>query len=103
MPADRYAVKLTRRAVRDVVDLQTYLVEVMEAIFTLRETPQRGHTLTGSLHGARALEFSLPGGAYRAAYVVDDRTRVCRVLAIGPHESFHEMAERRYAALTPKP
>jgi len=102
MPTERYTVRLTPRAVRDVVDLQTYLVEVMEAIFSLRDAPQRGHTLTGSLKGARALEFSLPGGAYRAAYVVDDRIHICRVFAIGPHENFYELAQRRYAALTQK-
>ena len=99
MPVDRYRVILTRAAVRDVIDLQTYLVEVMEAIFSLRDDPLRGHMLTGTLKGARALEFSLPGGAYRAAYRLEVTAKLCRVFAVGPHENFYQLAERRYATL----
>jgi hypothetical protein len=51
------------------------------------------------LRGVRSLEFSLPGGEHRAAYYVLIDDRVCLVFAIGPHENFYRLAERRYEAL----
>jgi hypothetical protein len=51
------------------------------------------------LLGARSLEFSLPGEAYRAAYIVLEEEQVCLVFQVGPHENFYKTAERRYAAL----
>lgn len=36
--------------------------KALKAVFSLTESPDRGHTLTGDLRGARSLEFSLPGG-----------------------------------------
>ena len=100
--ADAYRLQLTSQAGRDVVELRTYLVEVMRALLALEQMPLKGHTLSGILRGVRSLEFSLPGGAYRAAYLVDDSARVCRVFAVGPHERFYQLAERRYAALRTK-
>jgi hypothetical protein len=97
--ADAYRLQLTSQAGRDAVVLRTYLVEVMRALLALERAPLKGHTLTGTLRGVRSLEFSLPGGAYRAAYLVDDAARACRVFAVGPHERFYQLVERRYAAL----
>ncbi len=45
------------------------------------------------------MEFSLPGGAFRAAYIVREAEKVCLVFLVGPHENFYEKAERRYRAL----
>jgi hypothetical protein len=82
-----------------VIELRTYLIEVMRALLSLEQEPTAGHALSGMLRGTRALEFSLPGGAHRAAYVIDDVARRCTVFAIGPHENFYRLAERRYTAL----
>lgn len=72
---------------------------MLEALARLETEPYRGHALAGSLRGVRSLEFSLPGGAYRAAYVVDSEARACIVFIVGPHEGFYQRAERRAAAL----
>lgn len=95
----RYAVELTRQAEKDLKDLRSHLPRVLRALAALETDPHKGHTLKGSLRGVRSLEFSLPGGAHRAAYfvVVDERT--CVVFAIGAHEGFYEVAARRYEAL----
>ncbi len=73
----------------------------MKALSVLEQAPYSGHALTGSLRGARSFEFSLPGGAYRAAYVVLEETEgpVCLVFLVGSHEGFYEKAERRMEAL----
>jgi hypothetical protein len=55
--------------------------------------------LKESLKGVRALEFSLKGVTYRAAYVVAEVERVCLVFMVGPHEGFYQKAERRVKAL----
>ena len=75
----------------------------------LKTDPRAGHTLTGALQGARALEFSMPGGQYRAAYVIqedvpkqddpDETESICLVFMVGPHENFYREAERRLKAL----
>jgi mRNA-degrading endonuclease RelE of RelBE toxin-antitoxin system len=99
MTGDPFEVHLTRRAERDIEDLRPWQRRVIEALLTLEEDPHRGHTLKGSLLGVRSLEFSLPGGAHRAAYVVLNEERVCLVFQVGPHEGFYEKAERRYQSL----
>ncbi len=99
MPGERYRVRLTSQATKDLIDLRTHLLDVAAEILELRDHPAKGHPLIGSLRGVRSLEFSLPGGAYRAAYVVNDDERVCRVFAIGPHENFYKLVERRFTAL----
>ena len=71
----------------------------MRAIRALEDDPLRGHPLTGSLKGARSLDFSLKGGAYRAVYSVLDAERTCLVFIVGPHENIYQKAERRAAAL----
>ena len=47
------------------------------------------------MRGVRALEMSLGGVAYRAAYVVLLDKLVCLVFMVGPHEGFYARAERR--------
>ena len=95
-----YRVELTERVKKEIKRLSTPdQKDALKAIFALRDDPQKGHTLKGSLKGARSLEFSLPGGAYRAAYYVITEDEVCLVFAVGSHERFYEKAERRAEAL----
>jgi mRNA-degrading endonuclease RelE of RelBE toxin-antitoxin system len=99
MVNEPFQVVPTRQAERDIRDLRPYQRRVVEELLALEHNPTAGHTLKGSLDGARSLEFSLPGGAYRAAYIVLVEERVCLVFQVGPHEGFDEKAERRYQAL----
>jgi hypothetical protein len=65
----------------------------------LERDPLLGHTLKGSLQGARAIEFTLRGGgAYRAVYVID-RDVNCIVFIVGSHENIYKRAQRRFDAL----
>lgn len=98
MADELYSVRLTRAAEKDFRDLRGYASRVITLLDELAREPRKGHALAGSLKGVRSLEFSLPGGAYRAAYVVDDEDRICRILAIGSHENFYRLVERRYMA-----
>jgi mRNA-degrading endonuclease RelE of RelBE toxin-antitoxin system len=100
MPSERYEVVPTRQAEKDLKDLRGRAADVIRALLQLEDDPYKGHPLTGSLRGARSLEFNLRGsGAYRAVYVVLDDERVCLVFIIGPHENIYRMATRRYDAL----
>ena len=94
-----YTVELTGQAEKDLKALRAYLPRVLKAVKALETDPLKGHALKGSLRGVRSLEFSLPGGAHRAAYfvVVDERT--CLVFMVGAHEGFYAAAARRYEAL----
>lgn len=94
-----WTIQLTRQAKKDLDSLQSAREKALRAILTLEQHPLAGHALAGSLRGVRSLEFSLPGGAYRAAYTVNAEHEVCLVFLIGPHESFYEKAQRRYRAL----
>jgi mRNA-degrading endonuclease RelE of RelBE toxin-antitoxin system len=94
-----FEVRLTAQAERDLKGLRPWQRRVVQELLALENDPTRGHVLKGSLAGVRSLEFSLPGGEHRAAYVVHGEDRVCLVFQIGPHEGFYERAERRYAAL----
>lgn len=97
---DRYSVELTRQAEKDLKDLRPWTRQATAEILRLEEEPRRGHALTGSLRGARALEFTLKGsGAYRAVYTILNDERVCLVFIVGPHENFYDKAQRRYDAL----
>ncbi len=98
-----FEVRLTRNAQKDLEDLEAFYDQVVEDLLALEQDPHKGHTLTGSLKGARALEFSLPGGAYRAVYVVEERERVCLVFILGPHEGIYQKAERRIRAVRRRP
>lgn len=41
----------------------------------------------------------MPGGAYRAAYIILEEQRICLVFAVGAHEGFYKRAKRRFEAL----
>lgn len=99
MPSDRFDVELTEAAVKDLRRLRSSMERVTQSLASLENDPHRGHPLTGNLGGVRSLEFSLPGGAYRAAYVVLETEKVCVVFQVGPHEGFYAKAARRYTAL----
>src|ERR671937_209496 len=99
MATDRFDVQLTRQAERDLRRLRSQMERVTRVLLSLEEEPDRGHYLQhGTLQGVRSLEFSLPGGAYRAAYVVLEEEKVCLVFMVGPHENFYREAARRYTA-----
>ncbi|MHB1683834.1 MAG: type II toxin-antitoxin system RelE/ParE family toxin [Bacilli bacterium] len=92
-----YTVRLTKQADKDLMGLSPDAkMRAVTALQRLKTDPQAGHLLTGSLQGARSLEFSLPGGAYRAAYISDSDSRTCLIFIVGPHENFYQKAERRY-------
>jgi mRNA-degrading endonuclease RelE of RelBE toxin-antitoxin system len=98
--SDRHGIELTRQAAKDLDDLKHDRDRAVRELERLRDDPHAGHTLRGSLRGARALEFSLKGGgAYRAVYTVLDAERVCIIFVVGPHENIYKLAERRWAAL----
>jgi mRNA-degrading endonuclease RelE of RelBE toxin-antitoxin system len=98
-----YEVRLTADAEKDLRRLRGWDERITRELLALEQNPQLGHTLIGSLAGARSLEFSLPGGAYRAAYIVREEARRCVVFQIGPHEGFYQKAERRYRSLRRRP
>lgn len=100
MTTRRFEVELTREAEKDIKRLRPHTERVTRAILELEEDPTLGHVLTGSLKGARSLEFSLPGsGEYRAVYIVRNDAQVCLIFIVGPHENIYERAERRVKAL----
>jgi addiction module RelE/StbE family toxin len=93
--SERYRVELAKRASKDLTRLRNLEETITRELLSLEEDPYKGHLLTGSLRGARALEISLGGVAYRAAYVVLEDKSVCLVFMVGPHEGFYAKAERR--------
>ncbi|MBI3922373.1 MAG: type II toxin-antitoxin system RelE/ParE family toxin [Armatimonadetes bacterium] len=109
MLPQRFELQQTRQAERDLLRLRPWTARATNELLILETNPYRGHTLSGSLKGACALEFSLPGGEYRAAYLVrenvpkqDDPNETesfCLVFLVGPHENFYGEAERRLKAL----
>ncbi|GFP33136.1 mRNA interferase RelE/StbE [Candidatus Hakubella thermalkaliphila] len=94
-----FEVHLTRNAEKDLLGLRDLTERATNEILALKQNPHKGHPLKGSLRGARALDFSLKGVAYRAAHVVLESERVCLVFMVGPHEGSYEKAERRVKAL----
>jgi hypothetical protein len=104
--SELFEVRLTRSAEKDLLDLRELTEKATKKILALKQAPYKGHPLKGRLKGVRALEFSLKGVAYRAAYVVLSEVgagrkgeRVCLVFTVGAHEGFYEKAERRAEAL----
>ncbi len=99
--SDPYTIRWTEPANKDLSSkvLRSYKDRVLTEIDRLRFNPRLGHRLQGSLKGVRSLEFALPGGAYRATYVMSVRERACLVFMVGPHEGFYPIAERRYESL----
>jgi mRNA-degrading endonuclease RelE of RelBE toxin-antitoxin system len=94
-----WEIRYTRQAEKDIADLRPHAARVRATIQLLRDNPMRGHPLSGNLAGVRALEFRVPGqrAAYRAAYAINAERQRVVVFAVGPHESFYEMAARRAA------
>ncbi len=91
-------VVLTRAAEKDMNDLSSEArARAITALRRLQDNPVAGHTLTDSLRGVRSLEFSAPGGVYRAAYIIDEEN--CVVFLVRPHEGFYKIAERRAQSL----
>jgi mRNA-degrading endonuclease RelE of RelBE toxin-antitoxin system len=96
----RCTVELSRDAKKDLKKLRPHLAQVLRAIAVLETDPHAGHTLTGVLHGLRALAFTVKGsGAFRAVYGVLDDGTVCLIVVVGPHENIYDKAERRVEAL----
>ncbi|MCI0184923.1 hypothetical protein MM817_03220 [Acidibacillus sp. S0AB] len=90
-----YSVKFTKQAEKDFLRLDNVVKKhAAKAFMKLQADFNAGHTLSGSLGGVRSLEFSAPGGDYRAAYVVDGGD--CLIFLVGSHENFYKEAERRY-------
>ena len=59
-------VELTKAAERDLKALWKVSEEIVEHLRVLKREPEKGHLLSGSLQGVRALEFALKGsGQYR--------------------------------------
>lgn len=95
-------VELTKAARKDLKGLRHGMKRALQEINSLEDNPTKGHTLKGSLLGARALEFSLKGGGqYRAIYHIHEggTVVVCFVFMVGPHENIYRDAESRYEAL----
>jgi len=99
MPSEQYEVRFTKQAEKDIADLRPWVDRVLKTLNALKQEPLKGHLLRGSLAGVRSLEFSLPGGAHRAVYVVLEDQRVCLVFLVGAHEGIYEKAERRVEGL----
>ena len=98
--SERFGVELTRQAEKDLARLRPWVAEAARALAQLETDPERGHMLSGSLRGARSLEFSLKGGGqYRAVYLLLAEERVCLVFIVGTHENIYDKAQRRLEAL----
>ena len=98
--SDRYEVRLTTQAVKDLKRLRPWTDHALQAASVLEDDPYRGHGLSGSLRGVRSLAFTLKGsGAYRAIYRILEDEPVCLVFLIASHENVYREAERRAAAL----
>ena len=80
MTTRRFDVQLAREAEKDLRRLRPHTEFVTRAIFSIGEGHTFGYILSGSLNGARSLEFSFPGsGEYRAVSTVQDGNRVCLI------------------------
>ena len=97
---DRHDVEILPKAEKDLRKLKQHQAQATREILKLEANPHLGHTLTGSLRGARSIEFNLKsGGAYRAVYTILDDRRICVVFLVGPHENIYKEAERRWNAV----
>lgn len=89
-------IHLTTQAQKDLKDLWKISDKITEHLRALETEPLKGHTLSGSLQGARALEFTMKGsGQFRAAYLFFRAENTVLVFLVGPHENFYKMAEKR--------
>ena len=98
--SDPFETELIRAAKKDFKSLRSWTADILRHLAHLEVNPNAGHTLSGSLHGCRSLEFNLKGsGAFRAVYVIDVERERCVALVIAPHENVYREAERRILAL----
>lgn len=98
-PTEPCKVVLAPPAAKDLKDLRQFRERVVRELSRLEMDPLAGHPLTGPLGKLRSLEFSLPGGEFRAVYFFHAASRTCFVIAVGPHEHIYEQASRRYEYL----
>ena len=98
-PGSPFGLAFTRDAKKDLRPLKTWEQRVRAELAELTTNPYKGHTLQGSLRGARSLEFSLPSGQHRAAYFILTDDGVCLIFMVAHHEGFYEEAARRCEAL----
>ena len=100
MSKSPFEVELLPRAAKDLKALKHHEAQAIREILKFEDNPELGHALQGSLHGVRALEFTLKGSvAYRAVYTIVDEQRVCVVFLVGPHENIYKRAERRWESV----
>lgn len=93
-------VELTPPAQKDLKALWDVCEEVTKHLRALKTNPEKGHPLSGSLQGVRALEFGLKGsGQYRAAYLYFENEQKVTIFLIGSHENFYEEANHRAKTL----
>lgn len=93
-----YGIEFTQQAKKNIRDLGQNAGRALKAINGLREDPLKGKPLKDSLRGLRSVDFSGPGGQYRAAYYIHEDDTVCVVLVVGPRERFYDLARRRWEA-----
>jgi mRNA interferase RelE/StbE len=99
MTSGRFRLEFTRDAAKDIRNLRSAAEAVLGTLSKLEVDPYAGHSLSGSLKGARSLEFTIPGsGAGRAVYYVLEQ-RICLIIVVGPHENIYDKATRRAKAL----
>jgi len=93
-------IELTPHADKDMKGLWKVSGKVTEHLKVLKTNPLKGHPLSGSLQGARALDFTMKGsGQFRAAYFYFPDENVVIIFLVGPHENFYQMAEKRIKLL----
>lgn len=96
MTQETFEIILEPVAARDLKSLKHDAGKIVDEIIVLETNPKKGHELNGSLQGVRSLSFSIKGsGQFRVAYLIVEKDRKCVVFAIGPHENFYNMAEKR--------
>jgi len=96
MMQESYEIVLEPVAARDLKSFKHDAGMIVDEILALETSPKKGHELSGSLQGVRALAFSIKGsGQFRVAYLLHEKDRKCIVFAIGPHENFYALAEKR--------
>lgn len=95
-----FQIELSVAAQRDLKALETIRAEIVNALLELENEPDKGHELKQNLRDISSLEFTIKGsGQYRAAYLIQENERICTVIAIGPHENFYKLLERRIPQL----
>jgi mRNA-degrading endonuclease RelE of RelBE toxin-antitoxin system len=97
-----FQVNLDPSTQKDLKNLSHHREKIINEILDLEKNPAKGHNLQGSLQGIKALEFRIKGsGEYRAAYLFWEEESVCLVFAIGTHENFYDLVERRVKSVKP--